>query len=355
MIIDQAPKQPTPVGALRFNTDSSKLEYYDGNQWVNITSDTPDKQTGGTRGLFHGFFNDTDANLTVDYLQINTTGNAIDFGDMISPVQFYGGATSSRIHSYYMGGQGPSSPNNVNSNQIQYFTISTTGNGTDYGDLVTAVTYQNAGASNGTRGLSAGGGFTGGANTNTIEYFALSTSGSGIDFGDLTAAQFAGAGSVCSKTRSVFTSNAGPSTTNYQYMDYVQTATLGNAADFGDQSAGFGHHGAGISSNAVRGVLITGYVHPSNVNTVEYITMATLGDAKDFGDLTTVRKISGATASSTRVVCSNGRTGPSPATAYVNTIDYHEIMTTGDFIDFGDSTVSSDMRPGTSNGHGGLG
>ena len=348
--MEQSPLQPASVGALRFNTDSSKLEYYDGNQWVNITSDSPQAQTGGTRGLIHGFFNDSDANLTVDYVNINHTGNAIDFGDMISPVQFYGGATSSRIHSYYFGGQGPSSPNNVNSNQIQYFTISSTGNGTDYGDLTTAVTYQPAGGSNGTRGLSAGGGFTGGANTNTIEYFSLSTSGGGIDFGDLTAAQFADGGSACSPTRSVFTSNAGPSTSNYQYMDYVQTATLGNASDFGDQSSGLGQHGQGISSNAVRGILVSGYVHPGKVNTVEYITMATLGNAKDFGDLTTVRGLSAATASSTRVVSSNGNT-PS----YVDTIDYCEIMTTGNFVDFGNSTVSSNYRAGASNGHGGLG
>ena len=42
----------TPVGAFRFNTDTSKLEYYDGNQWVNITIDSPDRHTGGTRGIW---------------------------------------------------------------------------------------------------------------------------------------------------------------------------------------------------------------------------------------------------------------------------------------------------------------
>ena len=36
--MEQSPIQPTPVGAFRFNTDTSKLEYYDGNQWVNVTS-----------------------------------------------------------------------------------------------------------------------------------------------------------------------------------------------------------------------------------------------------------------------------------------------------------------------------
>ena len=40
-------------GAFRFNTDSLKLEYYDGNQWVNITTDSPEAHTDGTRGIFY--------------------------------------------------------------------------------------------------------------------------------------------------------------------------------------------------------------------------------------------------------------------------------------------------------------
>ena len=52
--MEHPPLQPTPVGAIRFNTDSSKMEYYDGNQWVNVTSDSPQVQTGGTRALFAG-------------------------------------------------------------------------------------------------------------------------------------------------------------------------------------------------------------------------------------------------------------------------------------------------------------
>ena len=36
---EQPPEESTPVGAFRFNTDTAKLEYYDGNQWVNITTD----------------------------------------------------------------------------------------------------------------------------------------------------------------------------------------------------------------------------------------------------------------------------------------------------------------------------
>ena len=81
--MQQSPLQPTPVGALRFNTDSSKLEYYDGNQWVNITSDSPEAQTGGTRGLFAGGRSSAPAftNL-IEYINVDTTGNAVDFGDL---------------------------------------------------------------------------------------------------------------------------------------------------------------------------------------------------------------------------------------------------------------------------------
>ncbi len=33
------PEEPTPVGAFRFNIETLKLEYYDGNQWVVVTTD----------------------------------------------------------------------------------------------------------------------------------------------------------------------------------------------------------------------------------------------------------------------------------------------------------------------------
>ena len=86
MTINQSPLQPTPVGAIRFNTDSNKLEYYDGNQCVNITSDSPEAQTGGTRGFIAGGYTNAPvaAYGDISYFNVSTTGNAIDFGDMTS-------------------------------------------------------------------------------------------------------------------------------------------------------------------------------------------------------------------------------------------------------------------------------
>ena len=42
------------AGATRFNSDSSQLEIYDGNQWTGILSTSPELQTGGTRGIAAG-------------------------------------------------------------------------------------------------------------------------------------------------------------------------------------------------------------------------------------------------------------------------------------------------------------
>ena len=80
---EQPPIQPTPVGALRFNTDSAKLEYFDGNQYVNITTDSPEQNTGGTRAIFAGGEVPGESKTdTIDFVVITTTGNATDFGDL---------------------------------------------------------------------------------------------------------------------------------------------------------------------------------------------------------------------------------------------------------------------------------
>ena len=94
---ENAPLSVTP-GAIRFNTDSMKLEYYRGGpvefgtttqtgEWVNLTTDSPDIQTGGARGVFAGGYTNSPSSFTniIDYITISTTGNAIDFGDLVVP------------------------------------------------------------------------------------------------------------------------------------------------------------------------------------------------------------------------------------------------------------------------------
>ena len=64
----------------------------------------------------------------IDYLTIDTLGNAIDFGDMTATTRF-NTATSSNTRAVSAG-------NYPSANIIEYVTIDTLGNSIDFGDLV---------------------------------------------------------------------------------------------------------------------------------------------------------------------------------------------------------------------------
>ena len=72
-------------------------------------------------------------------------------------------------------------------NTIDYVTIQTTGNATDFGNLTQSRTAQNSACVDSTRAV-VGGGSTG-SDVNTIDYFTMGTSGNASDFGDLTSAR----------------------------------------------------------------------------------------------------------------------------------------------------------------------
>ena len=85
-------ENPEP-GSIRFNTDSKHLEYYRGNGigWVDIEASNDElgggtgSNTGfGTRGLFlNGFVPSPGQQNIIDYIEIATTGDAKDFGDLM--------------------------------------------------------------------------------------------------------------------------------------------------------------------------------------------------------------------------------------------------------------------------------
>ena len=81
---EQRPIQPTPVGALRFNTDIARLEYFNGSEYVNITIDSPETNTGGTRGIIAGGRSNGSGRNYIQFANADTTGNFSDFGDLTS-------------------------------------------------------------------------------------------------------------------------------------------------------------------------------------------------------------------------------------------------------------------------------
>ena len=65
---------------------------------------------------------------------------------------------------------------------MDYVTIASTGNASDFGDATIAVKGRGA-ASNGTRGVFAGG--LDGSNYNVMDYITIANTGNASDFGDL--------------------------------------------------------------------------------------------------------------------------------------------------------------------------
>ena len=179
------------------------------------------------------------------------------------------------------------------------------------------------------RGLFGGGSEPFSTKLNLIEFITISTTGNAQDFGDLTVAR--GAISGCSSNvRGVFAGGSSPSNDNT--IDYVTISSTGNAKDFGDLTiASFSGSG---TSNSSRGIFALGQ-GPSQSNNIDFITISAGGNSLKFGDLSQLRDQMGSCSSSTRGLFAGGLISPSPV-SLTNIIDYVNISSTGNAVNFGD-------------------
>ena len=339
---EQPPIQPTPVGALRFNTDIARLEYFNGSEYVNITIDSPETNTGGTRGVTNGINENPQWQEHMDFFNIATTGNGTDFGDLSADI-FATGSTASSTRGVVFGGYG-GSPHSANSDEIQFVTMASQGNAQDFGNLTVGRSYPTT-SGNQTRAVMVGDRSPSG-NFNTMDYVTIAAKGNAQDFGDLsTVANNSSDGGCGNATRGIC--HLRVPNNNGTFFHY-NIATLGTAAEFSDK-VNSGNNTLAGGSNAVRGLFQGGY----GTNAISAVTISTLGSAFDFGDQTTTRYTAGAAASGTRYVTIGGAGVPSYTMH--NTMEYVQIMTTGNTIDFGDLNRSGYYITGMSNGHGGLG
>ena len=343
---EQRPIQPTPVGALRFNTDTAKLEYFDGNQYVNITTDSPERQTGGTRALFQLGYVAPSYVSDMDFANISTTGNAQDFGFMTEKKGNGCFTFASRTRAIF--GNGYESPANTSTNVIDFFTISSIGNGTDFGDAVKKVEGA-VGVSDSVRGIhSFGFQRTDWAYQTDMQVTTIASTGSTVDGGFDAVVQHSAGGACQSPVRGIF-AGGNPGATNV--IDYITIQTLGATANFGDLVTEY-NESCSMASNAVRGIYFAGEDPGTASNIIEFITIPTLGNAQDFGDSTYASKSHMSTSSSTRAVKAGGGNPSTP----LNTMDFVSIATRGDAVDFGDLTSAArGSGAANSNGHGGLG
>ncbi len=302
------------------------------------------EQRGRGRGLWAGGDNPGGGDTKIiDFIQIQSGGIGLDFGDLtVSSNQTRG--VSSFTRGVFGGGR---RPHPATSNIMDYVTIATTSNAIDFGDL----TDDRAGSgeiSSSTRGIFAAGYNLG--NTNTIDFITIASLGNAQDFGD-TVNTANGMAGTQSQTRGILAGANGPSSPNASnVIQFLTIATTGNAQDFGDLTDS--RHSASGTSNGIRAVFMGGdHLSPAADTTIDYITISTTGNAQDFGDLETITiGTGGATSDKIRGVFALGYSG----SAHLNVIQQVTIATTGNSVQVGDLTALRHQPGCLSDTHGGL-
>ncbi len=311
-------------------------------------------QRGRGRGLYAGGYcpNNTE---TIQFIDIQSQGNTQDFGDLSTQNRGVTGF-GSKTRAIFAGGAGGSPTGSTLTNVMEFVTIATTSNSTDFGDLNTTLRNID-GCSNETRGILFGGQTPASPNKqNNIQFVTIASTGDASDFGDMSRAISNGT-AVASSTRGIQAGGfpAGAPTSD-NIIEFITIATTGNATDFGDMTVATAQQ-AGCSSNT-RGIICTGSLAPDNTNgnVIQFVTMASAGNATDFGDYVTVGENVRGVSNTLRGVFAGGY-----CPGYVNTMAFITIATTGDATDFGDilngqtsPNTGLSQAGATSDSHGGL-
>ena len=284
---------------------------------------------------------------TLEYVTIQSTGNATDFGNL---TQARYGICGSSNSTRGLKWQGMPSPGTIQGTlSIDYITIASTGNASDFGDCA-QLNRRCSALANDTRSVKAGGV---GVDNDLREYVTIASTGNTTSFGDLLDAENGDMGGGSNTTRGVYLGRQETSTSsNGDRIQYITIASTGNATDFGDLSL---VSSAGASGNSSTRITFSGGYNFSNAATADivYITTASTGDSSDFGDLTLARYLMSGASDKLRAIIGGGRNSSG---TYVDNIDYITMASTGNATDFGDLIAARATWASTdiSSNHGGL-
>ena len=297
------------------------------------SGNTLNRNVGSGRAVFAGGGTPAKSDV-INTVQIATTGNATDFGNL-RVAKNGTAAVASATRGVFGGGYTPTPQS-----KIEYLNFQSQGGVNDFGELVDTLNDAMSGSNN-TIGIF--------SRETTTQFITIASTGDATDWGgDTTSSRYYGMQSNCSPTRMVIGSGrVAPGTPN-KVIDFFTFSTRGDAVSFGEMTGIRSGYGAG--GNSTRGIFAGGYT-PTIKNTIDFITIATEGNAQDFGDLSATTRAKQNAASSTRCVIAGGVT-PSDE---VNTIEYVTISTTGDATDFGDLQNTPKNPASCSDVHGGLG
>ena len=342
------PPIEVPQGAIRLNTDSQKLEFFAQDRWYEMATDISSTATTSTRGIV-AMDEQPSPNDVIEYHSMTTAGNAVDFGDLLDGVGA-AGFFSSATRAIRVGGV-TSYPGTF-TNRIDFITIATAGDATEYGDLASTTRRGLMSGGNATRGIVAGGGSPTYLATQTlIDFVTIDSLGNTSSFGDLSSASsLNGSSQIGNATRGILAPIGSNSPSKQNRIDYITIATTGDSTDFGDLTTDAIQNTMN-ASNPTRGIIAGGY-DPSpgvELNTIDVITISTLGNASDFGDMNDGTNESSAASSPIRGAFV---TGSSNSHDHIETIEF---ATGGNNGEFGDLTQNRNHNCSVSNCHGGLG
>ena len=212
----------------------------------------PGGASSSTRALFAGVNNSN----VISYVQISTLGDALDFGDLTNVSGNRTASFSSPTRFVCMSGH--SSPNQ---GVIDFLNIASKGNTVKFGNITFAgegygSAKMNRGLSNSTRGL-----FAGGYQPNSpypvvsfIDYVTIASEGNATNFGDMTSVRYNNM-TTGSQTRGILAGGQGdqPTFTREKTIDSVEYATTGTAVHFGELSVAAGSGSANSDSHGGLG------------------------------------------------------------------------------------------------------
>ena len=286
----------------------------------------------------------------MDKIVVATTGNSVDFGNLVS-ARTQPSSASSSIRAFFFGGTAiPAITSNISATDY-----ASGGGGNDFGDLTQSVRALSNGCGDQIRAVRMGGygsGVGGAPNpaiSNVIDFFIMASRGDASDFGDLSKndggqGQSYAVHNCASPTRGIAYNGANGIAADIQFITF---ATKGDSQTFGECLVN--HNDGGALSDTTRGIQI-GASTPAASDAIEFITMASEGNGTDFGNLTAARAPRGA-SNATRGLGVGGYDGSGKS----NTIDFITIQTTGNATDFGDLITPVQQLGAVSDIHGGLG
>ena len=175
---------------------------------------------------------------------------------------------------------------------MEYITISTLANAQYFGDTNSATNSNNNSTSNSTneRGLF----ILSTDSVKNMDYITINSASNGTDFGDLTDNRSGtSATSNYTNERGVIGGGRGAAWGDeVNVIDYITINSASNATDFGDLQRVKWTTGATSNGENEMGMWIGGAYDAAKiyVNEIEYVTINTLGNATDFGNITQSRR-----------------------------------------------------------------